>query len=94
MAVMATKKQLTEQCRTIIARWPHDSEVNGSDREFVLDLLQHHPDADEAWLKELPTARLSTGSNAYGTKSFFLQFRDGTKTDVSWTKAVRNAPRG
>jgi hypothetical protein len=84
------ESELTSRCQQIVSQHENGQEITGPDREFVMALLRHHPDADQAWLARAARSTLTVGSNRYGTRSFYLVDTDGTREDFSWKKCVGN----
>ena len=87
-----TANSIKEELRKILKRTPLNSEVQGTDLEFVLKAFSTAPYYEEKvkGLRIIKVVKRESGS--YGTHCFFIYREDGTCTDFSYTKMYTNDP--
>jgi hypothetical protein len=81
-----------DRCRLLLHQATPGAKVTGTDAAFLLDMLQHHPDA---------AAKIGAGVSyftvelnaPYGTPGFWLHRVDGTAEAFSYLKCLRPRSR-
>lgn len=84
-----TKVSLEERVRSIIAIYPNNEPLNDLDFQFLLTLLENHPDAKKKIGTGITSICLKQNPQFRSTRTFFLTRIDGTSTDFSWVKCLR-----
>ncbi len=85
-----SKKSALEYYKNILNSYEFEEELNKSDINDVLNLLELHPNPKEKIGKGIKTIKV--GRAHYNTKSFELVRFDGTTTFLSYTKRI-NSPK-
>lgn len=86
----ATKKDALSHYKTILNTYHFGEELNTTDFNFIMDLLETHPRVKEKIGSGIEKVRI--GKVQYNTKSFELVRIDGTTEFFSYTKRI-NAPK-
>lgn len=84
----ATQKDLRTYISKLLLKYKHGTAVDNDDFLFLLDLLEHHPEAEKK--KGCGIKSISAGRNKHGTPSFYLHRNDGSTDDFSTVKCVNN----
>jgi hypothetical protein len=80
--IFKTKTKLLAECKAMLARYRNGDEINEEDSEFLRGLLERHPDAVQKI--GCGVERFFRGGTGQGTDCFWLERRDGTRTDFSY----------
>jgi len=86
--VYATKTAVLAQAKEILNRYPENQSLSEADFEWMLSLLEHHPDADDKigcgvtrmWVQQNPEYPT--------TRTFYLERPDGTSINFSYPACV------
>jgi len=87
LEVFSTKQDIQLAAQKLLKTYEHNQCLNDEDFDFMIDLLNWHPDA---------TRKIGSGVSAiqiqrhglYGTKGFTLIRNDGSTTDFSYKKCL------
>lgn len=88
----ATKTQLEEFVRQIVARHADEQPLAGDDLVFVLTLLEQHPNAEVKVGCSVASVVVRRNPVYNNNRGFYLVRTDGTGTDFSWRECLRATP--
>ncbi len=85
----ALKRDAEDACREILYRYhPGDRISEPADEQFLLDLLDLHPQRDSKLGGGVAYFEVRTNPKFVRQKSFYLIRVDGSETDFSFVKCV------
>lgn len=84
----ASKKALIERTRHILHGYPENVALHAGDQAFLLDLLQHHPDAEQKIGAGVVRFWVQVNPVYSNTRNFWLLRTDGTSTDFSFLECL------
>ena len=86
----ATKKELTERIRSILAQSPLNTPLCNGEFEVVTDLFKLHPEVDTKIGSGIDHIEVRTNNEfAFGSRGFWIIRTDGTETDISYIKCLQ-----
>lgn len=91
MQVFRTKQAVTEAIKTMLARYGVGAIVRPEDEAVMLDLLQHHPHAQEKIGVGIKRLRIQEPPGYPGQRCFWIERTDGSRIDFSYRQCVQPA---
>ena len=84
------KKDAEDACREVLYRYaPGDRVTDPADEQFLLDLLELHPQRDDKIGRGIDHFEIRTNPKFVKQRSFYLVRIDGSETDFSFVKCLR-----
>ena len=83
-----TKADVIERVQGIRDRYGLEEPIGDGDVEFLVALLQYHPDKDDGWWDGI--VEHFVGGNRGGTRSFYVRYEDGSCSDWSFHRCVKH----
>lgn len=83
-----TKKYLTERCREILHSYRNGERICDADLDWLINnVFKYHSSWD---LKNQPYEYFYIDGNMYGTRCFYIKYKDGTHDDISFVQSIRD----
>lgn len=86
----ATKDDVRNRCRDILARTPDGKAVAEDDADFLYSLFQHHDEWPDK--SGVGVAAITTQTTSHGTRCFLLRRHCGGEVDISFPHAIKLMP--
>jgi hypothetical protein len=84
-----TKKELEEYIKKILHGFPLDEKLPDSDTEFLISLLQRHPEVESKMGSGVVYITIQNDSRYGTTKHFQLHRADNSTTDFSYIQCIK-----
>lgn len=85
-----TKDELKNKCKELIANnmWEF---LRNSDKKWLIDnVLKYHPQWNWYSSRKILGIKPEINTKQYNTKCFFIYFKNGEKSDISYVKCIKN----
>ena len=91
MQVFRTKQAVTEAIKTMLASYSVGAIMRPEDEAVMLDLLQHHPHAQEKIGVGIKRLRVQEPPGYPGQRCFWIERTDGSRIDFSYRQCLQPA---
>ena len=91
MQVFRSKQAVMDAIKTMLADYPVGSIVRPEDEALMLDLLQHHPHAQEKIGVGIKRLRIQEPPGYPGQRCFWIERTDGSRIDFSYRQCLQPA---
>lgn len=88
-----TKKDIEIRCKELITAnlWEF---LRNEDKKWLMEnVLKYHPEWNWYASRKILGIKPELNTQQYNTKCFFIYFKDGTKSDISYKKCIKNIPK-